>query len=83
MIDVPRARFSQLTAAAPRRVGGEVSRSPRPQTWARSERGGVGAVQILATLLSHPLLPAHTLFVQSKVVGLGFGNFQGKRASVS
>lgn len=56
-----------------------MSRSPRPQTWARSERGGVGAVQILATLLSHPLLPAHTLFVQSKVVGLGFGNFQGEK----
>lgn len=64
MIDVPRARFSQLTAAAPRRVGGEVSRSPRPQTWARSEGGGVRAVQILATLFSPPLAGTHTIFVQ-------------------
>lgn len=65
MIDMPRARFSKLTAAAPRRMGGEVSRSLRPQTWALSEGGGVRAVQILATLFPTPSC-RHTRFLFSK-----------------
>lgn len=55
-----------------------MSRSPRLQTWARSEGGGVKSRANSCYAFSHPLSPAHTLFVQQKVEGLSLGILSGK-----